>query len=263
MKPKYAYIDTHTHIYGEEFHEDIDEVIKRAKEAGARKIFLPPTGIESTISALCMARKYPRFCYAMIGLHPEEVAENYERIGDAIDDVLSEPNAFIAIGEVGLDFYWDKSNAALQQKAFNMQLDLAIQHGMPLMIHTRNAHKEMVSIMSSVKGHYLTGVFHCFTGTAEEAKELLQFDGFMLGIGGVVTFKKSTLPEVLKNVPLSRLVLETDAPYMSPVPMRGKRNEPSFIPYIVDKLSEIYQLPAYKIAEITTQNALLTFPKVK
>ncbi len=263
MKPEYAYIDTHAHIYGEEFHEDMDDVIKRAKEAGARKIFLPPTGIESTISALYMTRKYPRFCYAMIGLHPEEVAENYERIGNTINNILSAPNAFIAIGEVGLDFYWDKSNADLQQKAFRMQLDLAIRHGMPLMIHARSAHKEMVDIMSSTKCHYLTGVFHCFTGTAEEAKELLQFDGFMLGIGGVVTFKKSTLPEVLKSVPLSRIVLETDSPYMAPVPMRGKRNEPSFIPYIIDKLSEIYQMPAYKIAEITMQNALLTFPKVK
>lgn len=263
MKSEYSYIDTHAHIYEDEFCDDLDEVIHRAKNAGARKILLPPTDIKSAVRALNLARKYPKYCYAMIGIHPEDVTESYESQINAIDNSLTESKLFIAIGEVGLDFYQDRSNADLQQKAFRLQMELAIKHQMPLMIHSRNAHKEIVETLSYNQGHHMTGVFHCFTGTAEEAKELLQFDGFMLGIGGVATFKNSSLPEVLKTVPLSRIVLETDSPYMAPVPMRGKRNEPSFIPYIIDKLSEIYHVPAHKIAEITTQNTLLVFPSIK
>ena len=261
MEPSYSFIDTHTHIYETDFSEDVDEVVRRAKEAGASKLFLPPTDMASSAKAVEMAEKYQKFCYPMIGLHPEDVRDGYGQEIRVMEEMLGKPNPFIAIGEVGLDFYWDKSKADLQIAAFERQIDLAVQYRMPLMIHARNAHTVLVELMQRYKDKHLTGVFHCFTGTVDEAKDLLQFDGFMLGIGGVVTFKKSILPETLKTVPLNRLVVETDSPYMAPVPMRGKRNEPAYIPYIIDKLAEIYGRTPQEVAMITTENALMTFPK--
>lgn len=269
-------IDTHSHLYGEEFASDIDEVLARAQAAGITKIFLPNINADSIAPMLTLARRHARFLYPMIGLHPEDLTDEWHNDLAKMELLLQDPtHPFIGVGEVGLDYYWDRSRYEEQQEAFAIQVGWAYQYGLPLMIHTRSAHREMVDVLRHQTANHqtgngkrsngqLTGVFHCFGGTAEEAEELLRFDGFMLGIGGVVTFKKSPLPAVLRQaVPLSRIVIETDAPYLAPVPYRGKRNESAFIQGTVAKLAEIYETTEDKIAEITTINALQTFPKAR
>lgn len=254
------FIDTHAHLYGEEFQNDIVDISARAIQAGASKIFLPSTDVASAESAVALSKHCPGFFYPMIGLHPEDLPEDYRQILQTIERLLETPNSFIGIGEVGLDFYWDSSKAEEQKEVFDTQIRYALRFGLPLMIHSRKAHRELVDCLAPYREENISGVFHCFTGTQEEAAELLGFTHFMLGIGGVVTFKKSVLPETLKTVPLSRVVLETDAPYMAPVPHRGQRNETSFLPAVIAKLSEIYGVAQDEVARITTENALRTFP---
>lgn len=254
------FIDTHIHLDGEEFIEDLDEVVSRAKEAGAEKLFVPGINLDSVKSVAKLCKKYPGFCYPMIGLHPEDVKEDWE-------DVLREMKihmqdaSWIAIGEVGLDFYWSREFEKEQIEAFDQQVQWAIEYDLPLMVHCRTAQNELLAVLKKYAGNpRLRGVFHCFTGNEQEARRYLEYDNWMLGIGGVLTFKKSKLPETLRNaVPLSRIVLETDAPYMAPVPHRGKRNESSFIPYIINTLAEVYSTTPEKIAETTTQNAKTVF----
>lgn len=248
------FIDTHSHIYEEEFREDIDEVIIRAKQAGVCKVFLPNVNGDSIEPMLKLCHDYPGYCFPMIGLHPEDIKEDYRQVLDNMHDMLIENMHFIAIGEVGLDYYWDRSLYDLQQEVFEEQIQWAIESGLPLMIHARSAHKELVDIMKRHKGDNLTGVFHCFGGTEDEAQELLQFEGFALGIGGVLTFKKSPLPDALKDVPLDRIVIETDAPYLAPVPMRGKRNEPAFARHTLDRLAQLYGVTAEEVANRTNAN---------
>lgn len=248
------FIDTHSHIYEEEFREDIDEVIIRAKQAGVSKVFLPNVNGGSIEPMLKLCHDYPGYCFPMIGLHPEDIKEDYRQVLDNMHDMLTKNMHFIAIGEVGLDYYWDRSLYDLQQEVFEQQIQWAIESGLPLMIHARSAHKELVDIMKRHKGDNLTGVFHCFGGTADEAQELLQFEGFALGIGGVLTFKKSPLPDALKDVPLDRIVIETDAPYLAPVPMRGKRNEPAFALHTLDRLAQLYGVTAEEVANRTNAN---------
>ena len=248
------FIDTHSHIYEEEFREDINEVIIRAKQAGVCKVFLPNVNGGSIEPMLKLCHDYPGYCFPMIGLHPEDIKEDYRQVLDNMHDMLIENKHFIAIGEVGLDYYWDRSLYDLQQEVFEQQIQWAIESGLPLMIHARSAHKELVDIMKRHKGDNLTGVFHCFGGTADEAQELLQFEGFALGIGGVLTFKKSPLPDALKDVPLDRIVIETDAPYLAPVPMRGKRNEPAFARHTLDRLAQLYGVTAEEVANRTNTN---------
>lgn len=245
------FIDTHTHIDGEEFKEDLDEVIQRARNAGAIKLFIPAINLDSvkTISAIC--QRYPGFCFGMVGLHPEEVKEDY---ADVINKMVMDDA--IAIGEVGLDFYWSREYEKEQLAAFEKQVEWSIERHLPLMIHCRKAQNEMVKILRCYEKELCGGVFHCFTGNEHEAQELLQFDGFSLGVGGVLTFKKSNLPTTLPNVvPLERIVLETDAPYMAPVPHRGKRNESSYIPYIIERMAEAYSVEPDEVSRITTENA--------
>lgn len=244
------FIDTHSHIYEEEFREDIDEVILRAKEAGVSRIFLPNVNKDSIQPMLTLCDKYPGYCLPMMGLHPEDIKEDYRQVLDDMHSQLSN-NSYIAIGEVGLDYYWNRSLYDLQQEVFEEQIQWAIESGLPLMIHARSAHEELVRIMKRHKDDHLTGVFHCFGGTAEEAHELLQFEGFVLGIGGVLTFKKSPLPEALHDVPLDRIVIETDAPYLSPVPKRGKRNEPAFARYTLERIAELYGVTPDEVAMST------------
>ncbi len=265
------FIDTHSHLYGEEFSADIDDVLLRAKDAGAEKIFLPNINADTVAPMLLLSRRFPGFLYPMLGLHPEDLGTTWREVLPQMETLLSSPShPFIAVGEVGLDYYWDRSLYDEQQEAFAIQVRWAIQYGLPLMIHTRNAHREMVDVLKATmqehpsQGRELKGVFHCFGGNAEEAEELLHFDGFMLGIGGVVTFKKSSLPDVLRDVvPLSRVVVETDSPYLAPVPHRGKRNESAFALDVIRKLAEIYNTDVEEIAQITTTNALNTFPKAQ
>lgn len=250
-------IDTHSHLDGEEFADDLPEVIQRAKDAQVEKILVPNVNLQGLPHLIEVCDAYPDYLYPMIGLHPEDVKDDYQTQLDQMFIFLKEnPNRFCAIGEVGLDFYWDETYRNQQLEAFEQQIQWAKQFGKPLMIHARNAFEEIVEIMERHRNDQLEGVFHCFTGTEDEARKLLSFDGFKLGIGGVLTFKKSTLPEVLKNaVPLSRIVVETDSPYLAPVPHRGKRNESAFIIEIVRRLTEIYACNWVNIATETKKNA--------
>lgn len=254
------FIDTHSHIYGPEFDEDRDQVVARAKEAGVEAILLPNINAETIQPMLDLCHQCPGYAFPMMGLHPEDVADDYQSVLDAMHQLLLQPDhPYIAVGEVGLDYYWDQSRCAEQLDAFEQQVCWAAELHLPLMIHCRAAHVQLVDVMRRHQGVGLTGVFHCFGGTAEEAAELLQFEGFVLGIGGVLTYKKSTLPEVLKQVPLERLVVETDAPYLAPVPCRGKRNESAFAIHTVRKLAEVYQVSEEEVMKCTNGNAKRLF----
>lgn len=248
------FIDTHTHIDVEEFKDDLDLVVQRARNAGALKLLVPGINMESLTSVKNVCRRYPGYCYGMIGLHPEDVRTDFNDVLDKMEEQLD--GDWIAIGEVGLDYYWSREFEREQLEAFERQVRWSVDTSLPLAIHCRKAQNEMVKILHRYKKRLPGGVFHCFTGNGQEAKELLSFDGFYLGIGGVLTFKKSNLPETLANsVPLERIVLETDAPYMAPVPHRGERNESAFIVNIIEKIAECYGVTAEDVARITTDNA--------
>lgn len=254
-------IDTHTHIYEPEFKADREDVIRRAREAGVEYILLPNINAESIPQMLDLCSLYPDYCFPMMGLHPTDVEPSrYKQDLAEMAKLLEAPDhPYIAVGEVGLDYYWDKSNAKEQEDAFRTQIEWAIKYQLPLSIHARNAHRQLVTALNEYQGETLTGVFHCFGGTAEEAHELLEFQGFVLGIGGVVTYKNSTLPEALKAVPLERIVLETDAPYLSPIPYRGKRNESSYIVETLRKVAYIYNVSEKQAEEVTNANAKRIF----
>lgn len=257
------FVDTHTHLYVEDFDADRDAVIKCACETGVGKMFLPNIDSASVASMLQLCDQYPHNCYPMIGLHPTELSVDWQAALDAMEKLLQNAaHPYIAVGEVGLDFYWDASRKQEQEKAFRQQIDWALHYKLPLMIHTRNAHQELVHILNDYRHAGLSGVFHCFGGTTTEAMELLSFDGFALGIGGIVTFKKSSLPDVLSHIPLSRIVLETDSPYLAPTPYRGKRNESAHIPLIANSLASIYRVSVNEVKERTTQTVMQLFPKV-
>ncbi len=254
-------IDTHTHLDGEEFATDLEAVIYRAKVAGVEKVFIPAIDYKSCLSTLDVCRQYDGYAYPMLGLHPEEVKADYkeelDRIHSLILSELERKTPVLAIGEIGLDYYWSREYEAEQLDAFRIQVEWSIELGLPLMIHCRKGQNEMVNLLRQYEEKLRGGVFHCFTGNEKEAEQLLRFDNFMLGIGGVLTFKKSNLPSVLAAaVPLDRIVLETDSPYMAPVPMRGKRNESAFVKHVLLKLAEIYAESAHRIDTVTTQNAL-------
>ena len=246
-------IDTHCHLDGEEFREDLDIVVTRAREAGVTAIGVPGIDLKSCDTVMAVCQRYPGYCYPMLGLHPEEVRADWKVILERIKySLTSNP---IAIGEVGLDFYWSREFEQEQLEAFEEQVRWSVELGLPLMIHCRKAQNEMVTILKKYKDQLPGGVFHCFTGNEIEARELLQFDRFVLGIGGVLTFKKSKLPETLKTaVPLERIVLETDAPYMAPVPMRGQRNEPAFVAYVAKRLAEAYGVSEEEVIRQTDAN---------
>ena len=260
----YKIIDTHSHLFVEEFSEDRAEVMLRAREAGITRILMPNIDAASVAPMLEVCAAYPDFCYPMLGLHPTEVKDGFRQVLVDMKSLLHSNGAystspFIAIGEVGLDFYWDDTRKKEQIEVFSSQIEWACEMNLPLAIHSRSAFDELYSVMESFRSRNISGVFHCFSGSEDEARKLLSFDGFYLGIGGVVTYKNSTLPSVLAGVPLERLLLETDSPYLAPVPKRGKRNESSFIPYIANKLAEIYSCPVEHVAAVTTANARKLF----
>ena len=250
------YIDTHCHLDGEEFAADRDAVVQRAREAGCARIFLPAIDAASCHTVLDVCCQYPDYCLPMFGLHPEEVRDDWRAQLDAIHSFLISHFSFlISLGEIGLDFYWSREFEQQQLEAFEEQVRWAVDMQLPLMIHCRKAQNELVAILKRYADRLPGGVFHCFTGNEQEARQLLEFPQFVLGIGGVSTFKKSHLPEVLPAcVPLDRIVLETDAPYMAPVPMRGQRNEPSFIRHIITRLAQAYQVSEDVICEATNKN---------
>lgn len=255
-----GFIDTHSHIYEPEFDEDRAMVVERAREAGLDKVFLPNINSRTIQPMLDLCASYPGYLYPMMGLHPEDVADDYQAVLDSMHMLLKQPgHPYLAVGEVGLDYYWDQTRMEEQKDAFEQQVEWAEELSLPLMIHCRSAHSDLVDIMSRHRSSGLTGVFHCFGGTLDEARELLQFDGFALGIGGVLTYKKSTLPDVARQVPLDRIVVETDAPYLAPVPCRGKRNEPAFAVHTVRRLADIYQVTEDEVMKRTTSNVKRIF----
>ena len=253
------FIDTHTHLDGEEYAADRDEVVARAKAAGVAMVFIPAISTDNIPAVLDTCRRYPGFAKPMIGIHPEEVRADYEQqIAKAKTMMTPE---VIDIGEVGLDFYWSREYEQEQLKAFEMQVQWAVEAHLPLMIHCRKAQQEMVAILKRYEADLVGGVFHCFTGNEQEAAQLLRFNRFALGIGGVLTFKKSKLPDVVKDIPLSRIVLETDSPYMAPVPKRGERNESAYVEHVLHKMALCHGKSADEVAHITTHTALSIFTK--
>lgn len=255
------FIDTHAHIDGEEFDADRAQVIQRAQEAGCQAIFLPAIDVASAQRIVALCQQHPGFFYAMLGLHPEEVRADWQAQLDALKpSINTQVSNLIAIGEVGLDYYWSREFEQEQLQAFEQQVQWSVETQLPLMIHCRKAQNEMVRILRRYADKLPGGVFHCFTGNEIEAAELLQFDRFVLGVGGVLTFKKSHLPEVLPAaVPLDRIVLETDAPYMAPVPQRGQRNEPAYVRLVLSRMAQAYGISDEEMARRTNENVARVF----
>ena len=254
-------IDTHTHLDAEEFDEDRAEAFARAREAGVGKVFLPAIDVKTTHAVLALSREYPGYAYPMIGLHPEEVKADWkDQLAELRKILDAQRNDFIAVGEVGLDYYWSREFEQEQLEAFEEQVKWSIETRLPLMIHCRKAQNEMVHLLRQYQKELPGGVFHCFTGNQKEAEELLSFDNFVLGIGGVSTFKSSHLREDLPAaVPKNRIILETDSPYMAPVPYRGKRNESAFVIEVLKTLAKAYGVSEEEFAEQTNKNVESVF----
>ena len=250
-------IDTHTHIYDHQFSLDRKETVQRALDAGVKMMLLPNVDASTIAPMLELHEQYPDCTRVMMGLQPEEVKEDYKTVLATMEKEL-EKDMYVGVGEVGLDFYWDSTFEKEQLNAFETQLDWAKQLGLPLSIHCRNAFDKMVKILEHKQDGGLRGIMHCFTGTEEEAKVYLEL-GFHLGLGGVTTYKNCSVKDYLPNLPLNRIVLETDAPYLSPVPCRGKRNEPAFLVHTARRIADILQMPLEDFAAATTANAKALF----
>jgi len=251
------FTDTHTHLYSEAFDEDRDAMIQRALDAGVTRFCIPAIDSAYTDRMYELERAYPEQIFLMMGLHPTHVKENYEDELAHVEEQLAKRD-FYAIGEIGVDLYWDKSTLGIQQDAFKRQIQLAKKYNLPIVIHCREAFDEVFEVLESEKGDDLFGIFHCFSGTKEQALTALSYN-MKLGIGGVATFKNGKIDQFLNEIDLKHIVLETDAPYLSPVPYRGKRNESSYVCLIAEKLATIYQKPLDEIARITSANADVVF----
>ncbi len=232
-----TFIDTHTHLYLTEFKNDIDQVIKDAIESGVTKLLLPNIDSSTTESMLNLSKKYPDNCFPMIGIHPCSVKEESIKSELMHLEMMLLENKFLAIGEIGLDLYWEKTSLSLQQEIFTHQIELAIKYELPIVIHVREAFDEAIKIVEKLNCDKLSGVFHCFTGNEVDAKRIIALENFYLGVGGVLTFKNSGLDKVMKTIPLNNILLETDSPYLAPTPFRGKRNESKYIVNIAKKLA--------------------------
>ena len=252
-------IDTHAHIYSSKFDGDRDEVIERAFSEGLEYILMPNIDIESIGPMLEVSAKYEK-CLPMMGLHPCSIDDSFEPLLQQVKKELFESkNEYIAVGEIGIDLYWDKTFLEQQIKAFRIQVKWAKELCLPIVIHARESYSELLNILDEENDDRLTGVFHCFSGNQEEASRILSYGGFKLGVGGTVTYKKSELPSVLKDIDLSHIIIETDAPYLSPRPYRGKRNESSYVKYVVGKLADIYDCSEDHIIANTSRNAKVLF----
>jgi len=249
--------DTHTHLYSEQFDQDRDAMIQRAKDAGVQRFFIPAIDSSYTERMFSLKENYPSDVFLMMGLHPTSVKENFKSELQHVKDWIDK-KSFVAIGEIGIDLYWDKSFLAEQQEAFKLQIQWAKQKNLPIVIHCRDAFDEIFEILELEKATNLRGIFHCFTGTLEQAKKAISYN-MKLGVGGVATFKNGKIDTFLSQIPLQNIVLETDAPYLSPVPFRGKRNESSYITYVVEKLAAIYEVSFNDITKITTKNSKEVF----
>lgn len=250
-------IDTHTHLYLEDFAADIDEVMARAKAEGVECFYLPSIDSSETENVFALEKKFPGKCIAMMGLHPCSVKENYKVELDHVFGWLRK-RKFAAIGEIGLDLYWDTTFIDRQYEAFHQQVQWALQFDLPVVLHTRQAMQQSIDVIKEYAGKNLRGIFHCFSGNLQNALDIVE-TGFYLGIGGVLTYKNSGLAEVVKQISLEYIVLETDAPYLTPVPFRGKRNESSYLKYVVQKIAEVKNVSVEEVAKITTQNASSIF----
>lgn len=256
------FIDTHTHLFSDSFNEDRNDTVNRAINAGVQKMLLPNIDVASIDKTFALHTDFPHNCLPMMGLHPGSVDENWQKSLEHIKTALFEhplSQTCVAVGEIGMDLYWDKTFLEEQIEAFKMQIEWAKELNLPIVIHARDAFNEIFEILDEVNDDSLRGVFHCFTGDLDQAKHILSYNEFMLGIGGVVTYKKSELPEVLKQIDLKHLILETDSPYLPPTPFRGKRNESAYLPHIAEKLADIYEVPLTEIEAQTTKNAQQLF----
>lgn len=255
-------IDTHTHLYAEEFDEDRSAMIQRALDKGVTEFYLPAIDSESHEKMLELETAYPNQIFAMMGLHPCYVKpETWEKELQIVEKYINQ-RAFPAIGEIGIDLYWDKTTLDIQVKAFEKQIDWAIEKDLPIVIHTRESFEETFDVLERKKHPKLRGIFHCFSGTLEQAKHAIDL-GFMLGIGGVVTFKNGKIDQFLHEIPLDKIVLETDSPYLAPVPYRGKRNESAYLDLVAGKLVDLYGKNFAEIDRITSENARRIFGKIK
>ncbi len=251
-------IDTHTHLYSEEFNEDRKEMLQRAMDAGVERFYLPAIDSETHENMLKLEAEYPDHIFSMMGLHPCSVKpESWENELKIVEEYLDKRH-FVAIGEIGIDLYWDKSTLDIQVAAFEKQIDWALAMNLPIVIHTRDSFDETFEVLERKKHPGLRGIFHCFSGNIEQAKHALDLN-FSLGIGGVVTFKNGKIDQFLNEIPLEKIVLETDSPYLAPVPHRGKRNESAYVSLVAGKLVDIYQRPFEEIDKITSENALRIF----
>jgi len=247
------FTDTHTHLYDETLIADEAAMIQRALDAGVLKMYMPNCNSETIEGMMRLAGKYPKHCFPMMGLHPCYVKEDYKKELDIIKTYLQKEK-FYAVGEIGLDYYWDLTYKNQQVEVFETQIDWALQYKLPIVIHSREATQDCIDIVKQKQDGSLNGIFHCFSGTLEEAKQVIDL-GFYLGIGGVVTYKKTNLPEIIKETGLEHIVLETDAPYLAPVPYRGKRNESAYIPVIAQKVADVLEVSLEKVAAATFENA--------
>ena len=246
-------IDTHCHLYLDDFKNDIEQVIQSAQSLGVSKFYLPAIDSEVINDMLLLETRYPGICIPMIGLHPCSVKENFKQELQIVEEWLDNRN-FVAIGEIGLDFYWDTTFSSQQYAAFEFQMQMALDKQLPIVIHTRNAMKETIEAVLPFAEKGLHGIFHCFSGNEDQAKHIIDMN-FYLGIGGVITYKNAGLAEVISKIDLKHLVLETDAPYLTPVPFRGKRNESSYLKYVVEKIALVKNISVEEVAAITTTNA--------
>ncbi len=249
--------DTHTHLYSESFDEDREQMINRAIELGVTRFFIPAIDSTYTDAMFQLEKKYPDYMFLMMGLHPTHVKNNYIEELKHVEKLLAE-RSFYAIGEIGIDLYWDTSTLDIQKEAFKHQIQLAKKYQLPIVIHCRDAFDEIFEVLEEEKSDDLFGIFHCFTGTIEQAHQAISYN-MKLGIGGVVTFKNGKIDKFLNQIDLKHIVLETDAPYLSPVPYRGKRNESSYIIKVLEKLSDIYNMSQQDIAKVTTENSKSVF----
>ncbi|PVD51039.1 hydrolase TatD [Terrimonas sp.] len=252
-------IDTHCHLYTEDFDADIATVIRRAQDVGVQQFYLPNIDSASIDSMLKLETDFPGVCIPMMGLHPCSVKEDYKNELAVVESWLQK-RTFAAVGEIGLDFHWDKTFTDQQYEAFHQQIEWAKAYNLPIVIHTREAMQQCIDVVKQHKDEKLKGIFHCFGGSINEAKQIIDL-GFYLGIGGVLTYKKARLKETLKEISIKHLVLETDAPYLTPVPFRGKRNESAYLQYIIEALAEAKNIPIEEVASVTTANANFVFQK--
>jgi len=251
--------DTHTHLYSEAFDDDRKEVINRAIELGVTRFFIPAIDSTYTKAMFNLEKEFSEHVFLMMGLHPTHVKDNYKDELKHVEEMLIQ-RPFVAVGEIGIDLYWDKTTLSFQQDAFRRQIRLAKKYKLPIVIHCRESFNEIFEILEEEKGDDLYGIFHCFTGTIEQAHKAISYN-MKLGIGGVVTFKNGKIDQFLNQIDLKHIVLETDAPYLAPTPYRGKRNESSYILNVLNKMSDVYNVPVEKIAEITTGNSKEVFKK--